>query len=162
MNSVRKILVPVDFSEDSANGLKYALSLAQETQAELVVLYVAEKKEADHFFCLLASMEAWPMPNVSTGIPIDQLVREKALDLHYFIQQHARNPGAVKIRKRVVVGKKSRQILEVAREENVDLVVLAFRRQSLLRYLIARRRVLKAIPNFPCPVLLKPPVPSLA
>ena len=29
MNTVRKILVPIDFSEDSANGLKYAVSLAQ-------------------------------------------------------------------------------------------------------------------------------------
>ncbi len=35
MNSVRKILVPIDFSEDSANGLKYALSLAQETRKVL-------------------------------------------------------------------------------------------------------------------------------
>lgn len=37
MNRVRKILVPVNFTEDSANGLKYAASLAEETQAELVV-----------------------------------------------------------------------------------------------------------------------------
>jgi len=44
MNRVRKILVPVNFSEDSANGLKYAVSLAQETQAELVVLHVTQKK----------------------------------------------------------------------------------------------------------------------
>ena len=41
MNTVAKILVPVDFSEDSANGLKYAVSLAQKTQAELVVLYLS-------------------------------------------------------------------------------------------------------------------------
>jgi nucleotide-binding universal stress UspA family protein len=44
MNTVRKILVPIDFSEDSANGLKYAVSLAQKTQAELIVLHVTQKK----------------------------------------------------------------------------------------------------------------------
>ena len=43
MNTVRKILVPVDFSEDSANGLIYSLSLAQKTQAELIVLHVTGK-----------------------------------------------------------------------------------------------------------------------
>ena len=63
MNRVRKILVPINFSEDSANGLKYAVSLAQETQAELVVLHVTQKKEADSFLDLLAVMEGAPMLN---------------------------------------------------------------------------------------------------
>ena len=57
MNTVRKILVPIDFSEDSADGLKYAVSLAQKTQAEVVVLHVTQKKEADAFLDLLAVME---------------------------------------------------------------------------------------------------------
>jgi Universal stress protein family len=50
MNTVRKILVPIDFSEDSANGLKYAVSLAQKTDAELVVMHVTPKKRGR---CLL-------------------------------------------------------------------------------------------------------------
>jgi hypothetical protein len=49
MNRVRKILVPVNFSDDSANGLNYAASLAEETQAELVVLHVIPKEEARFF-----------------------------------------------------------------------------------------------------------------
>jgi len=32
MSALQKILVPVDFSEESANDLRYAVSLAQETQ----------------------------------------------------------------------------------------------------------------------------------
>ena len=65
MNTVRKILVPIDFSEDSANGLSYAVSLAQKTQAELIVLHVTQKKEADAFLDLLAVMEGAPMLNPS-------------------------------------------------------------------------------------------------
>ena len=57
MNTVRKILVPIDFSEDSATGLKYAVSLAQKTQAELTVMHVTQKEEADSFVDLLAVME---------------------------------------------------------------------------------------------------------
>jgi len=57
VNRVRKILVPVNFSDDSANGLKYAAALAEETQAELVVLHVTQKEEAQSFLNFLAMMK---------------------------------------------------------------------------------------------------------
>jgi nucleotide-binding universal stress UspA family protein len=82
MNTVRKILVPIDFSEDSADGLKYAVSLAQKTQAEVVVLHVTQKKEANAFLDLLAVMEGAPMLNPPATIPVDRLLSEKALDLY--------------------------------------------------------------------------------
>ena len=99
MNTVRKILVPVDFSEDSANGLIYSVSLAQKTQAELIVLHVTQKSEADSFLDLLAVMEGAPMLNRPAGIPVDRLLSEKALDLYHFIEKVVRNPGQVKITK---------------------------------------------------------------
>ena len=106
MNRVRKILVPINFSEDSANGLKYAVSLAQETRAELVVLHVTQKKEADSFLDLLAVMEGAPMLNPRAGIPVDRLLREKALDLYRFIEKVVRNPGRLKIRRKIALGNK--------------------------------------------------------
>ena len=162
MNNVRRILVPIDFSEESANGLKYAVSLAEQTQAEVIALYVAEKEECDSLLYFLAAMEAWPMQYTSTRIPIDRLIAEKALDLHYFIEQLASPSHSVKIRKKVVPGKKSKTILEVAKEEGVDLVVFAIRQSSFLSYLMARGELLRQMWPFPCPVLVKPPVPSLA
>ena len=56
MSALQKILVPVDFSEESANDLKYAVSLAQETEAELVVLHVTQKKDADYFYGLYSPL----------------------------------------------------------------------------------------------------------
>ena len=156
MNKARKILVPVNFSEDSADGLKYAVSLAQETQSELIVLHVTQKKDADSFLDLLAVMEGYPMPNRPAGIPIDRLLREKALDLYYFIQKVVRNSGPLKIRRKVALGNKAEKILGVAKEENVDLMVLAVRKQSFFPYLLARGKLLKMISRMPCPVLLKP------
>src|ERR1700741_2058711 len=96
MNRVRKILVPVNFSEDSANGLKYAASLAKEPQAELVVLHVTQKEEARSFVNFLAVMEGWPQQNAPTAIPVDRLVREKALDLYRFIEKVIRNPAGLR------------------------------------------------------------------
>ena len=50
MRKLNKILVPIDFSEESARALKYALSLARETRSELVVLHVIEKTNDSDFF----------------------------------------------------------------------------------------------------------------
>lgn len=156
MNTVRKILVPIDFSEDSATGLKYAVSLAQKTHAELVVLHVTQKEEVDSFVNFLAVMEGAPMLNPPAAIPVDRLLREKALDLYRFIEKVIRNPGPLKIRRKVALGNKAEKILAVAKEENIDLVVLAVRKQSFFPYLMARGKLLNMISRMPCPVLLKP------
>ena len=156
MNTVRKILVPIDFSEESANGLNYAVSLAQKTQAELIVLHVTQKKQADCFLDLLAVMEGYPMLNPPVGIPIDRLLREKALDLYNFIEKVVRNRGLVKITRKVTLGNQAERILGVVKEEGVDLLVLAIRKTLFSPYPLARGKLLRMISRFPCPVLLKP------
>ena len=155
MNTVRKILVPIDFSEDSADGLSYAVSLARKTQAEVVVLHVTQKQEADAFLDLLAVMEGAPMLNPPATIPVDRLLSEKALDLYRFIEKVVRNPGPLKIRRKVALGNEVEKILGVAEEENIDLVVLAVRQKSFFP-LMAGGKLLKMISRFPCPVVLKP------
>jgi universal stress protein A len=156
MNTVRRILVPIDFSEDSANGLNYAVLLAQKTQGELIALHVAEKKQADCFLDLLAVMEGYPMLNPPVSIPVDRLLREKALDLHNFIEQVVRNPGQVKITRKVTLGKAAEKLLGIVKEERIDLVVLGVRKTPFFPYLMAREKLLRMISRFPCPVLLKP------
>jgi nucleotide-binding universal stress UspA family protein len=158
MNRIRKILVPINFSEDSANGLKYAVSLAEKTQAEIVVLHVTQKKDADSFLDLLAVMEGSPMLNPPAGIPVDRLLREKALDLYRFIEKVVINPGRLKIRRKIALGDKAKKIVRVAREERIDLVVLGIRKKSFLPDLVARGKLLKMISRFPCPVLLQAPI----
>jgi nucleotide-binding universal stress UspA family protein len=156
VNTVRKILVPIDFSEDSADGLSYAVSLARKTQAEVVVLHVTQKQEADAFLDLLAVMEGAPMLNPPATIPVDRLLSEKALDLYRFIEKVVRNPGPLKIRRKVALGNEVEKILRVAEEENIDLVVLAVPQKSLFPYQMAAGKLLKMISRMPCPVLLKP------
>jgi nucleotide-binding universal stress UspA family protein len=156
MNGVRKVLVPIDFSEDSAEALKYAVSLAQKTEAELIVLHVTQRKEAHSFLDSLAVMEGLPVQTCPNGIPVDQLLREKALDLYRFIEGVVRNPGPLKITRKVVLGDKANKILEIVKEENIDLVVLPIPRRSFFSYLMARGKLLKLISRCPCPVVVKP------
>jgi nucleotide-binding universal stress UspA family protein len=166
LSAIQKILIPVDFSEDSGSNLKYAVSLAQETQAELIVLHVTEKREAASFLDLLAVMEGAPMLNPPAAIPVDRLLREKALDLYHFIEKCVRNPGRLKIRRKVALGNHAETILRVTRDESINLVVLAVQTKSFFPHLFARAKLVKMIARFPCPVVLKPasngPWPQLA
>jgi nucleotide-binding universal stress UspA family protein len=157
MSALQKILVPVDFSEESANDLKYAVSFAQETQAELVVLHVTQKRDANHFLDLLAVMEGAPMLNRPAAIPVDRLLSEKALDLYHFIEKVVRTSRRLMIRRKVMLGNKAETILRVIEDENIDLVVLTVRNKSFFPYLMNRGKLLKIISRFPCPVVLKPP-----
>ena len=90
------------------------------------------------------------MPDPPSAIPVDRLLREKALDLYHFIEKVIRNPGHLKIKRKVTLGHEEEKILGVAREENIDLVVLGNSN------LMARAKFLKIISRLPCPVLLKP------
>ncbi len=157
MSALQKILVPVEFSEESANDLKYAVALAQETQAELVVLHVTQKDDADYFLDPVAVMEGSPMLNRPARIPVDRLLSEKALDLYHFIEKVIRTPARVTIRRKVMLGNKAETILRVIEEENIDLVVLTVRSKSIFPYLMNHGKLLKMISRLPCPVVLKPP-----
>lgn len=156
MAGVGKILVPVDFSEDSADGLKYAVSLARDTEAEVVVLHVAQKSEADSFLESLAVVEGAPALPQRTGIPVDRLLREKTLDLYHFIEQVVGSPDGLKITRKVALGNKADKILEIVKEEKIDLLVLPIPRRSFFSYLMARGKLLKVISKCPCPVVIKP------
>ena len=157
MNEVRKILVPINFSEDSANGLKYAVSLAEETRAEVVVLHVTQKREAEHFLDLLAVMEGAPALHRPAGIPVDRLLREKALDLYRFIEKVVRTSSRLTISRKVALGDKEDKILETVNAENIDLVVLAIRKKFFFPHRLTAGKLLKMVSRLPCPVLLKLP-----
>ena len=103
MQKVKKILVPVDFSEAAASRLKYASVLAREMSAEVFVLYVLDQSERNRFLETLAVFEGWPIPPMRP-VPVDICLREKSLDLYNFIQTVIPNPGSLRINKRVRVG----------------------------------------------------------
>ena len=102
------------------------------------------------------------MLNLPVGIPVDRLLSEKALDLYHFIEKVVRNPGQVKIRRKVTLGDQAEKGLGVAEEENIDLVVLAVRQRSFFPYLMLRGKLLRIISRLPCLCFLSHPLTSLA
>lgn len=159
MSQFKKILVPIDFSEQSVNALKYASSLAQDTKAEVIVLHVVKKgAHLDYQPSALPFLEGWPfLFEDPPRLPVDILLRESALDLSNFLAGNVPKTTQVKITKIMRLGKPIKEIAATAREEKVDLVVLGLRRRFLFSHLVSGQP-LKVITRLPCPVLLAPPV----
>jgi nucleotide-binding universal stress UspA family protein len=158
MQNVKKLLVPVDFSAESEKALQYASSLAKQINAELIALYVVEDILNEGILAYIFPPDGWPYMDVQPSVrPLDVLLRERALDLWRFIERTVHDNGSTKIKRMVRLGKVREEIAAVAREENIDLVVLEFRK----RFLFPSRRtrkLFKMIDKLPYPVLLPPPI----
>ena len=89
MHKVEKILVPIDFSEESARALRNALALAKETKAELIALHVVERNDdRDFLLSSVAMLEGSPFPvNECRAVAVDVLLQERSLDLWNFIER---------------------------------------------------------------------------
>ncbi|HEY1372148.1 MAG TPA: universal stress protein [Candidatus Binatia bacterium] len=155
MSNVQKILVPIDFSERSFHGLEYAASLARATGAELIVCHIFEREDRHAFPESYTVIEGWPALKTE-GTPMERLLRNKSARLDRWIVRAIVEPHMLKIKKRVEVGESIAEIVRVANEESVNLIVLAIRKKSVFSYLIARSPFLKKSWRFPCPVVVTP------
>jgi nucleotide-binding universal stress UspA family protein len=158
MQNVKKLLVPIDFSPESEKALKYASALAKQIQAEVIVLYVVEDILEEGLLAYVFPPDGWPYMDRQPSVrPLDVLLRERALDLWRFIERTVRDNGPTKVKRMVRLGKVREEIAAVAREENIDLVVLELRNRFLFPSL-RTRKLLKMIDKLPYPVLLPPPI----
>jgi len=89
MARVTKILVPIDFSPDSGQALRDAAALARETWAQLIVLHVIDENlERDPLLSSVIPVDGLPYPAIgSATVPLDVLMRERALDLWNFVER---------------------------------------------------------------------------
>jgi nucleotide-binding universal stress UspA family protein len=159
MRKLEKILVPIDFSQESASALGRGLALARETGAELIALHVIEPRRLREYFgSYLESQEASPLTRTNEPIiSIDALLRAKSRALTNFIENTAQDINGMKITKRVTLGSRLKEIAATTQEENIDLVVLKLRKRFPLGGL-ANFRILRFMRALPCPVLLDPPI----
>lgn len=158
MRSIKKLLVPVDFSRESKRAVQYAAALAREISAEVVALHVIEDpSENDGLLSFTFPAEAWPFFDAQQRRrPVDRLLSERALDLWNFLHGAIQEPASPMVKRLVRVGSMREEIIVAARQENIDMIVLELRNRILFRNR-ARRRLLKIIDRLPYPVLLAPP-----
>ncbi len=144
---IRRILVPIDFSEHSKNALQYALTYAQQFKAHLDLLYVVEPTiyPADFSFGQVG------FPNIE-----EELRKRGGEELEALVASEVK--GRVPAEATVRTGKPFFEIYEFARERNTDLIIIATHGHSGVEHILFGSTVEKVVRKSPCPVLVVPSV----
>lgn len=160
MIKIRKILVPTDLREQSLAGIKYAMSLARDHGAGLIILHVVGEEltmrsamgppEEEMLFA-----REWASMGEGSRRFIDIELRERRLDLYSFLYSHfdVQDLRAVNTTRIVRLGDVAEEIVSVASEESCDLIVMASRGRGWLARMIAGSMSEEVARKAPCPVL---------
>ena len=144
---LEKLLVPTDFSEHAEDALAYALGLAAATGARVRLLHVLEEPVFPSFYDTGASALYGHVPD------LEKRARE---ELQRLIDELGAGKAGVPVDALVVRGAPKRQIAEVARAEEADLVVIASHGQSGLERLLMGSVAERVVRSCPVPVLVIP------
>jgi nucleotide-binding universal stress UspA family protein len=142
----RKVLCSVDFSEGSLRALEYAVTLAEEGDAQLTVLHVIE---------VPPELRENPL---AEGFDVDRVRAEaEARSLQHLrelIPQDARTYSTVETDVRE--GAAYWEILKVAAERSVDLIVMGVQGRGALDLLLFGSNTARVSRTATCPVLIVP------
>ncbi len=131
VHHLSRILFCTDFSDNSERALSYALSATDEYDAELTLLHVLED--------IRNPSKAQAAVATATG-QLDKLVP-------------AEIRKALKIKTAVRVGKPYQQIIELALEGHIDMVVMGVRGRGAMDLAVFGSTTYRVLQLGPCPVL---------
>ncbi len=138
MGMIKKILTATDFSDLSANGVRYACRLARDLGAEMIIVNAVKMDE--------------------TGAFDKQQVERHKRRLDDFLTDLAPDVGSdLKIRKIVDMGDPYGTILDWAKDEQVSLIVMSTHGRSGLPRMLLGSVTERLLRSSPCPVLAIPP-----
>jgi nucleotide-binding universal stress UspA family protein len=141
----RKILVPVDFSDCSMKGIRYAKELAREFKAKLILLhstalqyYVASDEYARYDLPLLLEQ-------------IDEAAKQQMRDL---VQQT--NWNRVEVETSIQIGHAGQQICAEAGDRKADLIAISTHGRTGFEHVLLGSAAEYVVRHASCPVLVVP------
>ena len=143
MIAFHKILVPTDFSADSRRALKFAQDLAGMFDAEIIVVHVLEPP-------------VYPAMTFGAGaatLPSLQDEMRQAVSAHLSRIMGEEFAEGANARSVLREGSPFYEILSVAREEAVDLIVIATHGHTGIKHLLLGSTAEKVVRKASCPVL---------
>jgi len=139
---MKSILFPTDFSEGSAQALKYAVDMANRYGAKLYVIHVIYD---------IAKASGWYVPHVS----VDQMYKDiessakKELD-RFGVEELS---GLKNIERSVITGVPHDEIVAFANKHKIDLIVIATHGRKGIDRLLFGSTAAQVVRYAPCPVL---------
>lgn len=144
MPRIKKILAPTDFSELSKLGIRYALELARDTSAEVIIYHSIDFGDE------------WSAPK-RQAVPYSDILEDSRKKLESFLAENfADSMNLVEVRKSAEIGTPTKSIAEKAASEGVDLIVMSTHGRTGLEHMILGSVSEKVVARAPCPVLVVP------
>jgi len=131
----KKILFPTDFSTSSDAALKYATTLARDMGATLVIVHIEEPPAA------------YGGGEMYYGLPDPDVAALKKM-----LEAIKPTDPAVTFEHRLVTGQPAREIVELAKEDGVDLIVMGTHGRTGLGRILMGSVAEAVIRRAPCPV----------
>jgi nucleotide-binding universal stress UspA family protein len=139
---IKRILLPTDFSDYSAAAVKYACEFATKFDAELHVLHALE-------------LHLSSTPGFEMGLALPTYIHESRTAAEKAMAGVTDPQWAAgrKIVKALIEGSPKVEIVRYARQQNIDLIVLATHGRTGLAHVIIGSVAESVVRTAPCPVL---------
>ncbi len=140
MNSLAKILLPVDFSERSALAVRYACDLALHCGSELTLVHVLPPLHSEMGMEMAGSM-------------LVDVYRARTAQAESDLNAFERDALAgLKVRRTLLHGDPASKIVELAREEAFNLIAMPTHGYGTFRRFILGSNTAKVLHDADCPV----------
>ncbi|SMB98402.1 UspA domain protein [Hymenobacter roseosalivarius DSM 11622] len=155
---MQNILVPTDFSPEAHNAFEVAVQLAHRTHGQITLLHVVEAAGGTS----MVTTGGVSSGASRHGVFMVQLLQRTKQRMRQLIAEMIRTAPDVTVHDRVVTGDVDEAILEVIREQNIDLVVMGahIHAPAFLHLFDLDSHAERLVRLSPCPVLtVKLPAP---
>lgn len=146
--NIRTILLPTDFSDCASHALPAATSLARLVNARLICLHVVEPVVPSVGWTPVA--EPLPVADISA-----QLEASAAQELPKIARGEA--CAGLEVEDLIVRGEAAAEIVRVAKEKQVDLIVISSHGRTGLGRILFGSTAEEVVRHAPCPVLVVKP-----
>jgi nucleotide-binding universal stress UspA family protein len=143
---LKKILWPTDFSDPADRAMDVAVRLCSVFSAELIMIHV------------VSPIQAAPAGPGGAGLQYQKLFDEMVAAAENTIREWRQNkvPSEISSRYQVLIGNPAEQIVEIARKESADIIVIATHGLTGWRRFIFGSVLERVVRLATCPVLTIP------
>lgn len=148
MEMIKKILVPIDFSDYSKKALQYTVKFAKSFSAELYLVYVIEP------MVYPADLSMGQMVIPQSEVNLSEKANNELAEL-------ATNAIGESLKYNILIktGKPFMEVIETASEVDADLIIIATHGHTGVEHLLFGSTSEKVVRKAPCPVLtLREPI----
>lgn len=139
---IKKIVVPIDFSDYSKKALQYTVQFCKSMQAEIILVYVIEP------MIYPADLSMGQMVIPQNELNLDQKAKSELEEL-----AKSEIGDLLKYQILIKMGKPFVEIIETASEQDADLIIISTHGHTGVEHLLFGSTAEKVVRKAPCPVL---------